>query len=150
MESPAVKRQFIFNDKRLDDFLEVLARTNNPVEAADLVGITLFELLQLRKTNAKFEYWYKEAAKLGFMSWESEAYRRAVIGVSEDIHYKGTKIGSKIIYSDSLLQFLLAAENPEKYGRQKIDVTSKVDVADKLAAARKRTALEKPSGIGDE
>ncbi len=44
-----------------------------------------------------------------------EAHRRAIRGTSEPIYYKGKKVGSRQWHSDSLLMFLMKANDPGKY-----------------------------------
>lgn len=46
---------------------------------------------------------------------EDEAVRRAVEGTKKPIYYKGYRCGYELVYSDTLMQFLLSAANPVKY-----------------------------------
>lgn len=70
-------------------------------------------------------------AKLRFAeSLESEAHRRAVIGVKKDVYYKGDVVGEVTEYSDQLLTTLLKANMPDKY-RERVDVN--LDVAAQIA-----------------
>jgi len=46
---------------------------------------------------------------------EEEAWRRAREGVTEDVFYRGEKVGEITRYSDTLLIFLLKGANPRKY-----------------------------------
>lgn len=46
---------------------------------------------------------------------EEEAFHRAVEGRDVEIYYKGEKVGTKKIYSDRLLAFLLKGAFPDKY-----------------------------------
>ncbi len=55
----------------------------------------------------------KEAQKVGYGGLESEAIRRAVRGVEEDVYYKGDVVGQKTVYSDGLLGKVLEARVPE-------------------------------------
>lgn len=52
----------------------------------------------------------EEAQRVGYMGIESEAMRRAVRGVQEDVWYKGDVVGEKTVYSDTLLAKLLEAK----------------------------------------
>lgn len=54
----------------------------------------------------------KTAQMIGWASLESEAYRRAVLGVQEDVYYKGDVCGQRTVYSDGLLSKLLDARVP--------------------------------------
>lgn len=51
-------------------------------------------------------------------SLEAEAVRRAMYGVDEDIIFKGELVGTKTVYSDSLLTNLLKARRPDVYGER--------------------------------
>lgn len=55
----------------------------------------------------------KESQRVGYGGLESEAIRRAVRGVEEDVYYKGQVVGYKTNYSDGLLGKLLEARIPE-------------------------------------
>jgi len=54
-----------------------------------------------------------EARRIGAMALESEAIRRAVKGVEEDIYFKGEVVGQKTVYSDGLLGKVMEARIPE-------------------------------------
>lgn len=54
-----------------------------------------------------------EARRVGYAGLESEAIRRAVTGVEEDVWYKGESVGTKIVYSDGLLTKIMEAKLPE-------------------------------------
>lgn len=54
----------------------------------------------------------EEAQRVGWMGLESEAVRRAVKGVEEDVFYKGEVVGIKINYSDTLLAKVMEARIP--------------------------------------
>lgn len=80
------------------------------------------------KSDEVFRKAYTEEAKPMITSLlEDEAYRRAVVGVNKSIFYKGNKIATMKVYSDSLLQLLLQANCPEKY-KQVVDSTVKTDI----------------------
>lgn len=53
-----------------------------------------------------------EAQRVGWLGLESEAIRRGVHGVNEDVYYKGEVVGYKTNYSDTLLGKLLEARAP--------------------------------------
>ena len=55
---------------------------------------------------------------------QDEARRRAFRGVRKAIYWQGEKCGYELVYSDSLTQFLLRGEFPEKYReRQQTEIT---------------------------
>lgn len=49
------------------------------------------------------------------LAMEDEAVRRATKGITEDVFYQGTKCGTKKVYSDGLLMFMLKAARPDVY-----------------------------------
>lgn len=56
---------------------------------------------------------------------EDEAMRRAVDGVEEPVYQAGQLVGTKRVYSDSLLKLMLQAADPARYGDSKrVDITS--------------------------
>lgn len=54
-----------------------------------------------------------EARRVGYSGLESEAIRRAVKGVEEDVWYRGEQVGTKVVYSDGLLTKIMEAKLPE-------------------------------------
>lgn len=80
------------------------------------------------RSDELFRKAYTQEAKPMITSLlEDEAYRRAVVGVSKSVFYRGTKVATMKVYSDSLLQLLLQANCPEKY-KQVVDSTVKTDI----------------------
>lgn len=62
-------------------------------------------------------------ARLRFAeSLETEAHRRAVIGVDKPVYYQGEVVGEIREFSDGLLTLLLKANLPDKY-RERIDIS---------------------------
>lgn len=51
------------------------------------------------------------AQQIGWSRLESAAYQRAVVGVQEDVYFKGEVVGQKTVYSDGLLSQMLKARN---------------------------------------
>lgn len=54
---------------------------------------------------------------------EAEAHRRGVQGVREPVYYQGKVVGHIRRYSDTLLLAKLNANMPEKYGRNRTEVS---------------------------
>jgi len=74
------------------------------------------------KEDPVFMEYYERAQQAYTEYLELEAQRRAVMGVPEEVYYKGEVVGEKRNYSDSLLKFLLKGNNPEKYQESKIEI----------------------------
>ena len=79
---------------------------------------------------------------------ETEARRRAVDGVETKVYFEGEEVGTKVYYSDRLLEFLLKGRRPEVFGdRLNIGPTSSVrqGEADELFEFLKEIAARKAS-----
>lgn len=75
---------------------------------------------------------------------QDEARRRAFRGVRKPVWWQGTKCGHELVYSDSLIQFLLRGEFPEKYReRHQVEHTGLIGIEERLNAGRKRVAQRK-------
>jgi hypothetical protein len=57
-----------------------------------------------------------EAERVGAMSLQSAAIKRAVHGVEKGVYFKGERVDTEIQYSDGLLTTLLKGRLPEIYG----------------------------------
>jgi hypothetical protein len=57
-----------------------------------------------------------EAERVGALSLQSEAIRRAVHGVEKGVYFKGERVDTEIQYSDGLLTTLLKGRLPETFG----------------------------------
>ena len=58
---------------------------------------------------------WDEAVNIAADALEREAWRRAVEGFEEPVHYRGEVVGYVKKYSDRMLELLLKAHRPEKY-----------------------------------
>lgn len=65
----------------------------------------------------------QEAQRIGRLGLESEAIRRAVHGVEEDVWFKGETVGTKTVYSDGLLGKLLEG-NLTQYNKKEGQTTT--------------------------
>jgi hypothetical protein len=95
-----------------------------------------------------------EAERVGAQGLISEATRRAVRGIEEDIYYKGEVVGQKTLYSDGLLSKLLEANIPKfSKSQDAANVNVNVNVANIMPRATnydewlemKRATIEKPA-----
>lgn len=67
------------------------------------------------ETDENYKLLYALAKKMAGHVLADEARRRAFRGCRKAIYWQGTRIGSELVFSDSLMQFLLRGEFPEKY-----------------------------------
>ncbi len=103
--------------KKQKKFLEILARTNNITLSAKAVGYAdTTYLRRLKKQDKDFAERWEMAQFAATDMLLDEARRRALEGVVEEIYYKGEVVGEKLVYSDSLIMFLIRGQHPDKYG----------------------------------
>ncbi len=103
-------------------FLRNLEETGLSLKSARLAGAQLRALQRYKETDPEFRDAWSDALAGFRESLEQELYRRAVEGVLEPVFYKGVQIGTIRRFSDKLLEMLVKANDPRKYGRQQIDV----------------------------
>ena len=101
-------------------FIEVLADTGLVGLAAKEVGMTRTAAYRLRRApyaGAFARAWEVARERAGALI-EDIAFDRAIEGVEEEVYDRyGALTGSKTIYNDRLLTFLLRHLKPERYGR---------------------------------
>ncbi len=101
--------------KKKEEFLGHLAGGNTVVVAAQGIAVSRKTVYEWRDKDPAFRAAWEQALEDGTQALEQEAFRRAVRGVEEPIHYRGRKVDSVRRYSDTLLIFLLKGRRPEIY-----------------------------------
>lgn len=103
-------------------FLEAYAACRNISHACRTVGVSAAAVNYRRKNDPAFKAAFEMAQDMAFQRMEDEAYRRAVFGVEKVKYHQGIPIGVEREYSDTLMQMLLKAGDPDKYkDRQKVE-----------------------------
>ena len=87
-------------------------------EAAKITRQTHYDWLE---KDPKYATAFEQAKQEASDRLEAEARRRAVDGVEEPVYYLGKVVGTKLVYSDGLLTFLLKGVLPHKY-RDRVDM----------------------------
>lgn len=100
-----------------NNLLDILRETGHITNSCALAGIKRVTLYAHRRADEKFEERFKEAHQEGLTLLEDHAVQRATQGVTRDVYYQGEVVGTLTEYSDTLLQFLLSA-NDNKYRRK--------------------------------
>jgi hypothetical protein len=59
---------------------------------------------------------FEQAHQQAITAWEDEVSRRAFLGTRKPVYQGGKKVGTVLEFSDGLAQFMLKANNREKYG----------------------------------
>jgi hypothetical protein len=90
-----------------DAFLAALAECGILSQAAEAAGVDRATVWRRRQDDAEFAKACDEAVDMAADKLEAEARRRAVEGVEEPVYQGGQLIGTKTVYSDSLLALLL-------------------------------------------
>jgi hypothetical protein len=116
------RHKFRITGQRSRRFLETLAETGNVTAAAAAAGISRGGAYDHRQIDDAFAAAWREAEEIAADRLESEAWRRAVDGVSEPVISMGKLVrddnGEPVTiqrYSDNLLLSLLRAHRPEKF-----------------------------------
>jgi hypothetical protein len=96
-------------------FLETLARGSTFTAAAEACGVSREAIYKRRRKDPTFAASIEAALSTGNQAIDDEIWRRAIDGVDEPIVSAGKIIGTKRVYSDSLLIRLAESRMPEKY-----------------------------------
>lgn len=102
------------NEATLNAVATELQRNCGDILAAcKAVGVSLIFVNQWRKDDAKVDEALKEAENVGTQGLVSAAIKRAVHGIEKGVYYRGEKVDTEMVYSDSLLTTLLKAKVQE-------------------------------------
>lgn len=113
------------SERRKQIYIDTLRLTASPVRAAAAAsahskarhpGYSTF--INEMQRNPEFREQCINAKAEGMAVMEAEAHRRAVSGVVEPIVSGGEVVAQKIVYSDRLLELLLRAGDPARFGQQ--------------------------------
>lgn len=96
-------------------FLDAFKQVGNVSAAAKLAGIGRRTHYDWLAGDPEYATNFADAEETAADALEMEARRRAVLGIKEDVLYKGRVVATKKTYSDTLLIFLLNGARPEKY-----------------------------------
>ena len=125
-----------------DAFLAALAECGILSQAAEAAGVDRATVWRRRQDDAEFSAACDQAIDMAADKLEAEARRRALEGVEEPVYQAGQLIGTKTVYSDSLLALLLKgrrkrvfAERVETTGADGGPVKSQVLVATGVPSA---------------
>ena len=89
-------------------FLAAYARGGNVSEAATAAGIKRQAHQMWLQDDHLYRRRFAAACQDARDALEAEARRRALHGVEEDVYHEGRVVGTRRVYSDALLMFLLA------------------------------------------
>jgi hypothetical protein len=110
--SNAITRMAVSKKKR-KIFLKVLGETGQVTKAAESAGYTTPAFLhKLRRDDEEFAEQWEDAVQTAKYMLEDEGIRRGRDGVMEAVYHKGEIIDYKLVYSDTLLMFMLKKLDP--------------------------------------
>ena len=102
--------------KKVRIFLAAVVESGGNITAAcKKAKIHREYIYRLENGNEDFAKDFRAAQAQGLAVLEDEARRRAYVGCTRPVFYKGNKCGSVREYSDTLMIFLLKGGMPEKY-----------------------------------
>lgn len=85
--------------------------------ACDKVGVSRNAIKNWRQIDESFAEAYEDAMEDGVDILEDEATRRAVDGHVDPVYQGGELVGSRTVYSDDLLKFIMSGRRSRVYGR---------------------------------
>lgn len=94
----------------------LMANCGDLFDACRQARVSPMFVAQWRKDDKEVHQQVSEAERVGALAIESEAIRRAVRGVDKAVWYKGEECGTETVYSDGLMQTVLKARLPDRYG----------------------------------
>ena len=134
-----VPRQYQRHDgwtpERQRGFIEALADTGSVKSAAHAVNMTPVGAYQLRRhpEAASFRKAWEAALALGVERLEDVAMERALYGVEVPVYHFGAVVGTRRVYNDRLLMFLLRNRAPKRFAADSVHST---DAATRSQLAR--------------
>jgi hypothetical protein len=101
-----------------DAFLAHLAECGILTDAAAAAGIDRSTVFRRRQDDPEFAKVVDEAIDMAADKLEREARRRAVEGTKEPVYQGGQLVGTKTVYSDSLLALLLKGRRKKVFAER--------------------------------
>jgi hypothetical protein len=111
------KRHNGWTPQRQRLFVEALADTGSVKSAARSVGLTPESAYYLRRQPGaeEFRKAWEAALDIGMQRIEDVAMDRALNGVEQPVFAYGEFVGTRRVYNDQLLMFMLRARAPERF-----------------------------------
>jgi hypothetical protein len=106
---------------RQHKFLAAYKDAGTVTHAAESIGMDRRTHYDWLKTDPDYAVSYQNAEDAAIDALESEARRRALVGIEEPVFHQGREVGLTRKYSDALLIFLLKAKRPNTY-RERVQV----------------------------
>lgn len=124
MATARQKRNTPTLEQRHSVFLEHLAKDGNVSAACEMAKYNRVRAYKLRNEESDkgraFKAKWEAALDLGIEAHEDEITRRAFLGHSKPVWYKGVICGEEVVYSDTLAMFLMKAHRPDKFKERSV------------------------------
>lgn len=114
-ETPEDQRADGWTAVRRRLFLERLASSASVQEAARSVGMTRQSARKLYRRAPAFRAAWDEALRESVAILAETAFHRAIHGTEQQVYYQGRLVGTKDVYHDRLLMYLLRVRDPLNY-----------------------------------
>ena len=101
-----------------DAFLAHLAETGILSDAAAAANVDRSNVWRRRQDDAEFAQAVEQALDMAADKLEAEARRRALEGVEEPVYQGGQLVGTRTVYSDSLLALLLKGRRKKVFAER--------------------------------
>jgi AcrR family transcriptional regulator len=101
-----------------DAFLAHLAECGVLTDAAAAAGVDRSTVFRRRQDDEEFDAAVRDAMEAAADKLEREARRRALEGVEEPVYQGGQLVGTKTVYSDSLLALLLKGRRKQVFAER--------------------------------
>jgi hypothetical protein len=138
----------VYSSVKQAAFLAAYASCGMVGKAAKLAKMHKDTHYQWLRSDPSYKLRFEVAHQQAITTWEDEVSRRAFVGTRKPVYQSGKKVGSVLEYSDGLAQFMLRANNRDKYGdKNQLAVTGTFSLGGMQAAmkaARSRAAVEEP------
>jgi hypothetical protein len=120
-------------------FLAYVSEVPDVVKAAEVAGIGRTLHYNWMREDPTYPERFAEAWEAGIDALEAACQRRAMVGYEKPIYYKGEPVGTEIVYSDRLAEFLLTGNRPARYRPKGLDIEIHMqDLSSQLSEARRR------------
>ncbi len=116
---------------RQREFIDWLARTGSVRAACRAMGVGEYGIYDLRRhpEGASFRAAWEAALDIGVQRLEDVAMDRALNGVEEPVFRNGEQIGTRTVYNDRLLMFILNNRAANRFAAHGKNPTSIMDRA---------------------
>jgi hypothetical protein len=128
-----------FTPEKKAQFCEELRKAGGNVSrTAEICAVSKMGAYDAAKADPEFSRAWDEAVEFGIEELETEARRRAYLGVDEPVYQGGKEVGLVRKYSDTLLIFLLKGAKPDKYrDRQDVHHSGRIETVEVVQYAEK-------------